>query len=103
MRSSSYKALVGGGFCLIVFWPFATEKPSILIRCILLAFCGYAAAILSGNALAAQGTATANPHSGRLAHCRIVDRQVCNKVAPTNSKEPQCFRWSSAPPNAGGG
>ncbi len=89
-----YKALVGGGFCLIMFWPISTEKPNLLVRLILLTFCGYAAAILSGNALAAQGALLRICIIGGLLIAGLWVVKVCNKVAPTNSKEPLCFRWA---------
>ena len=89
-----YKAFVGGGFCLIMFWPFSTEKPSFLVRIILLSFCGFSAAILSGNALAAQGALLRICVLGVLLIAGLWAVKVCNKVAPTNSKEPQCFRWA---------
>ncbi len=89
-----YKAVVGVGFCLIVFWPFSTAKPNVLVRLILLTFCGFAAAILTGNALAAQGALIRICFMGTLLVGGLFIAKVCNKVAPTNSKEPLCFRWA---------
>ncbi len=89
-----YKALVGGGFCLIILWPFSTEKPNFLVRVILLAFCGFTAAILTGNALAAQGALLRICILGGLLIAGLWIVKICNKTAPTNSREPQCFRWA---------
>jgi hypothetical protein len=88
-----YKAIVGGGFCLIVFWPFSTEKPNILVRLVLLSFCGFAAAILSGNALAAQGALIRTCILGTLLIVGLFVVRLSNRIAPTDSKEPLCFRW----------
>ncbi|MHC4877738.1 MAG: hypothetical protein ACYTGL_14680 [Planctomycetota bacterium] len=88
-----YKAVVGVGFCLIVFWPFSTAKPNFLVRLILLTFCGFAAAILTGNVLAAQGALIRICIMGTLLIGGLLIAKVCNKVAPVNSKEPLCFRW----------
>lgn len=89
-----YKAIVGGGFCLIVFWPFSTAKPSFLVRLILLSFCGFAAAILSGNALAAQGALVRTCILGALLIGGMFVLRLFHRIAPVDSKEPLCFRWA---------
>ena len=89
-----YKAIVGVGFCMIIFWPFSTAKPNILVRLILLLFCGFAAAILTGNVLAAQGALFRICILGSLLVGGLFIARICNKVAPIDSKEPLCFRWA---------
>ncbi|MBI1310960.1 hypothetical protein GC176_06595 [bacterium] len=89
-----YKAVIGVGFCMILFWPFNIAKPSVLVRLILLTFCGFAAAILTGNALAAQGALLRICILGALLIGGLAIVRLFNKVAPTDSKEPVCFRWA---------
>lgn len=89
-----YRAVVGVGICMIVFWPFSVAKPNFLVRLILLSFCVFAAAILSGNALAAQGALLRICILGALLIGGLFVVRMFNKIAPTNSKEPLCFRWA---------